>query len=98
MMRADEGFISDACPMQPLGLGMQGGPLVPPAQQWGVWACFASRIWLPRRATRLRLVLEALAKHKIWLVPLSLGHGVILRRIHAHGCRGYLCREYIAAS
>ena len=58
MMRADEGFISDACPMQPAGtLGMQGGPLVPPAQQWGVWTCLTSR-WAAPACLRLVLAFE----------------------------------------
>ena len=54
----------------PLALGMQGSPLEPPAQQWGVWTCLTSRIWLPRRL----VFAEAFAgsKHENWLVPLSL--------------------------
>ena len=66
----------------PLGLGMQGSPLVPPAQQWGVWTCLASRIWLPRRLVFAKAF--AGSKHENWLVPLSLGRLFsILRRMDA---------------
>ena len=68
----------------PLALGMQGSPLEPPAQQWGVWTCLTSRIWLPRRLVFAKAF--AGSKHENWLVPLPLGRHLassILRRMDA---------------
>ena len=54
----------------PLVLGMQGGPLVPPAQQWGVWTCLTSR-WAARRACVSCWPSKTQTRN--WLVPLPLG-------------------------
>ena len=66
----------------PLGLGMQGGPLVPPAQQWGVWTCLTSRWAAPACGACANSSKNT--KNTGWLVPQSARPGRPRAIIDAH--------------